>query len=103
MPRSAFRGTIYRRRRFDPEVIELCVRWYLTYKLSYRDLATMIAARVYVTHTSILRWVHRYVPEFEQRWTRHAPHSGRSWRMDETSVSVRGRSHFLYRAVDRYG
>src|SRR5271154_5015896 len=28
------RDPIYRRRRFQPETIELCVRWYLTYRLS---------------------------------------------------------------------
>lgn len=104
MPRAAARDAIYHRRRFDPEVIQLCVRWYLTYKLSYRDLAAMLAERdIHVTHTSIMRWVHRYVPEFEQRWNRHALRSGRSWRMDETSVSVGGRWRYLYRAVDRTG
>jgi transposase-like protein len=29
---------IYRRRRFDAEIIELCVRWYITYRLSYRAI-----------------------------------------------------------------
>jgi transposase-like protein len=37
------RDPIYRRRRFKPEIIELCVRWYLTYRLSYRDLVEMMA------------------------------------------------------------
>lgn len=71
MPRTAPRGAIYHRRRYDPEVIELCVRWYLTYRLSYRDLAAMMAERnVAVTHTTLMRWVHRFVPEFERRWGR---------------------------------
>ena len=39
MPRAASRDPIYRRRRYTAEVIELCVRWYVTYRLSYRDLA----------------------------------------------------------------
>jgi len=30
---------IYRGRIFKSETIELCVRWYITYRLSYRDLA----------------------------------------------------------------
>lgn len=104
MPRTAPRGAIYHRRRYDPEVIELCVRWYLTYRLSYRDLAAMMAERnVAVTHTTLMRWVHRFVPEFERRWGRFSRRPGPSWRMDETVVSVRGRSHYLYRAVDRNG
>ncbi|HEX5458561.1 MAG TPA: IS6 family transposase [Steroidobacteraceae bacterium] len=104
MPRAASRDPIYYRRRYPAEVIELCVRWYLTYRLSYRDLVAMMAERdVAVSHTTIMRWVQRYVPEFERRWARFSKATGSSWRMDETAVSVRGRRHYLYRAVDRDG
>ena len=43
MTKAIARDPIYRRRRFQPEIIELCVRWYLTYRLSYRDLVEMMA------------------------------------------------------------
>jgi hypothetical protein len=39
MTRPIVRDSMYRRRRFDGEIIELCVRWYITYRLSYRDLS----------------------------------------------------------------
>jgi transposase-like protein len=98
------RDPIYRRRRFQPEIIELCVRWYLTYRLSYRDQVEMLAERdIVVSHSTILRWVQRYVPEFEKRWARFARRVHSSWRMDETAVSVRGGAHYLYRAVDKHG
>lgn len=104
MTRAITRDPIYRRRRFQAEIIELCVRWYITYRLSYRDLAAMIAERgVRVSHTTILRWVSRYVPEFEKRWARFARPVNSSWRIDETSIAVHGRRHYLYRAVDKYG
>jgi transposase-like protein len=45
MTKPIVRDLIYRRRRFDAEVIELCVRWYITYRLSYRDLVAMMAER----------------------------------------------------------
>lgn len=101
---AAIHDPIYYRRRYKPEVIELCVRWYLTYCLSYRDLSAMMTERdVTVAHTTIMRWVHRYVPEFERRWARLAKPTNSSWRMDETAVSVGGRWNYLYRAVDRNG
>src|SRR5580692_1378900 len=104
MSKAIDRDPIYRRRRFEPEVIELCVRWCLTYRLSYRDLAEMMAERgIIVSHSTILRWVQRYIPEFEKRWARYARRVHSSWRMDETAVSVRGGAHYLYRAVDKYG
>jgi len=104
MSNAIARDPIYRRRRFQPEIIELCVRWYLTYRLSYRDLVEMMAERgVVVSHSTILRWVQHYVPEFERRWSRYARGVHSSWRMDETAVSVRGGTRYLYRAVDKYG
>lgn len=45
MTREIARDPIYRRRRFEAELIELCVRWYITYRLSYRDLVAMVAER----------------------------------------------------------
>ncbi len=98
------RDPIYRGRRFKTETIELCVRWYITYRLSYRDLAAMMAERgIVVTHTTIMRWVLRYVPEYERRWARYATPVNSSWRMDETAIRVRGKSAYLYRAVDKDG
>lgn len=104
MPRAASRDRIYYRRRYSAEVIERCVRWYVTYRLSYRDLSAMLAERdVVVSHTTIMRWVQHYVPVFEQRWARFSKPTNASWRMDETAVSIKGRSHYLYRAVDSSG
>jgi transposase-like protein len=104
MTKRIERDAIYRGRRFQTETIELCVRWYITYRLSYRDLAAMMAERgVVVSHATIMRWVLRYVPEYQKRWDRYARPVNSSWRMDETAVSVRGGLHYLYRAVDKQG
>jgi transposase-like protein len=104
MPRATARDPIYHRRHFSAETIETCVRWYITYRLSYRDLVAMMAERgIAVSHATILRWVQRYVPEYERRWARYSRPVDSSWRMDETAVPVRGGRYYLYRAVDRLG
>ena len=60
---------LFEGRHFDREVIILCVRWYLRFKLSLRDLRVeMMAERgLSLAHTTIMRWVRRYAPEFEKR------------------------------------
>jgi hypothetical protein len=49
MTQRRARDSIYRRRRFEGEFIELCVRWYFSYRLSYRDLviAHSLARRLF--------------------------------------------------------
>jgi transposase-like protein len=101
-PRSE--ADLFKGRHFDREVIVLCVRWYLSFKLSARDLVQMMGERgIALAHTTILRWVQRYVPEFEKRWSVYARPVGGSWRCDETYIKVKGRWTYLYRAVDKQG
>lgn len=66
----------------------------------------MLAERgVSVDHTTIYRWVRRYVPEMEKRlrWYWKRPSFSHGWRVDETWIKVKGAWTYLYRAVDKNG
>src|SRR6266699_6303549 len=91
-------------RHFEAEIILLCVRWYLRYSLSYRDLEEMMSERgLGIDHTTIYRWVQRYAPELEQRSRPHLKATNDSWRVDETYIKIKGTWTYLYRAVDSEG
>ena len=96
--------SLFKWRHFESEIILLCLRWYLRYPLSYRDLEEMLLERgVHVDHTTIYRWVQRYAPELERRCRPHLKATNDSWRVDETYVKVKGVWMYLYRAVDSEG
>src|ERR671918_1444246 len=99
-----FADHLFKRRHFDRLVIILCVRWYVRYKLSYRDLVEMMAERgLSMAHTTIMRWVVRFIPVFEQRWRKYSKPVGRSWRGDETSIKVKGEWGYLSARSTRLG
>ena len=92
--------------RFPIDVILVCIRWYVTYPLSYRHLEEMMEERgVSVDHSSINRWAIRFLPHIEKmaRKRKRKRPVGSSWRMDETYIKVKGVSKYLYRAVDKHG
>jgi transposase-like protein len=95
---------VFKGRHFDRSVILLCVRWYLAYSLSLRDLEEMMAERgISVDRATVGRWVVRYSPELLKRFNRCKRPVSRKWHIDETYIKVRGRWMYLYRAIDSHG
>jgi transposase-like protein len=97
-------GSVFKGRHFDRSVILLCVRWYLAYNLSLRDLEEMMAERgISVDHATVHRWTVHYAPLLLEQFNRlKRPVSGR-WHIDETYIKVRGQWRYLYRAIDSIG
>jgi putative transposase len=89
---------------FPTEVILTWVRWYVAYPLSTRQVAGLMLARgVTVDHATINRWVIQSSPQLEEAFHRRKRPVWVSWRMDETSIKVKGHWYALYRAVDKTG
>ena len=95
------RSALFRGRHFRDEVIVLCLRWYLRYPLSYRNLEEMMAERgLTLDHSTIARWVLRYAPVLNDRIRSEMRRPDGSWRCDETYVRVAGQWAYLYRAIE---
>jgi transposase, IS6 family len=98
------RPALFRGRHFEDQIIVLSVRWYLRYRLSFRDIEELMLERgLSIDHSTLWRWVQRYAPVLNQRLRRELRHPNGSWRVDETYVRLSGRWVYLYRAVDSTG
>ncbi|MDW3687964.1 IS6 family transposase [Cupriavidus sp. CV2] len=95
---------VLKRLHYPLEVMLTCVRWYVAYPLSLRHLEEMMAERgISVDHSTVHRWSLKLLPVLEKAFRRHKRAVGRSWRMDETYIKVKGEWKYLYRAVDKAG
>src|SRR5262247_2902909 len=89
---------------FLQDIILTGVRWYIAYPLSTRHVEELMRERgVHVDHSTVNRWVIKYSPQLEEAFHRRKRPVGRSWRMDETYIRVKGEWRYLYRAVDTSG
>jgi IS6 family transposase len=76
-------------RHFETEMILLCVRLYLRYAVSYRDVEELARERrLSVDQTTVFRWVQCYVPELDQRCRPHLWATNDSYRVDETYIKI---------------
>jgi len=95
---------VLKRLHYPLEVILRCVRWYVAYPLSLRHLEEMMAERgIAVDHSTVHRWALKLLPVLEKAFRRRKRPVGKSWRMDETYIRVKGDWKYLYRAVDKDG
>ncbi|MEM5406259.1 IS6 family transposase [Paraburkholderia unamae] len=95
---------VLKRLHYPLDVILTCVRWYVAYPLSLRHLEEMMAERgVSVDHSTVHRWAIKLLPVLEKAFRLRKRPVGKSWRMDETYIRVRGEWRYLYRAVDKDG
>ena len=97
-------ATAFKRLHYPTDVIAQCVRWYLAYSLSLRNLEEMMAERgIYVDHSTLHRWILRVTPIFNTIALRYKKPLQQFWHIDETYIKIKGQWYYLYRAIDRQG
>jgi hypothetical protein len=82
------RPALFRKRQFEPAVIVTCVRWYLRFSLSLRDVEELMAERnLSVDHTTVWRWVQVYAPEIRKRLQGQLKYKRTTWIADPRTRS----------------
>ncbi|AAN52999.1 IS6-like element ISSod8 family transposase [Shewanella oneidensis] len=90
-------------RHFPSDIIMQALRYYLAYKLSYREIEEMFAERnIHFDHSTLNRWVIKYAPLLEAIFRKKKRPISGSWRMDETYIKMKGQWAYYYRAVDKF-
>lgn len=86
----------FKRLHYPIDVIAQCVRWYLAYAFSLRNLEEMMAERgVIVDHSTLHRWIIRLVPLLDKTFRLHKRTVGRRWCMDETYIKIKRRIRLI--------
>jgi transposase-like protein len=95
---------VIKRLHYPMSVMLTCVRWYVAYPLSLRQIEEMMQERgVFVDHVTVHRRAIKVLPVLAAVFRRRKKPVDRSWRMDETYIKVAGEWKYLYRAVDKFG
>jgi putative transposase len=101
---TPLRHSRYARHRFPPEVISYAVWLYFRFPLSLRMVEEMLAARgILVSHETVRQWALKFRQSFANQIRRRLPASGDKWHLDEVAISIAGKKHWLWRAVDQHG
>ncbi len=94
----------YARHRFPAEVISYAIWLYFRFPLSLRMVEEMLAARgIEVSHETVRQWALKFGQSFASKIRRRLPAPGDRWHLDEVVISIAGRKHWLWRAVDQHG
>jgi|SRR3954447_14503625 putative transposase len=94
----------YRGFRFPAEVINQAVWLYHWFSLSLREVELILAARgIIVSYETIREWSLRFGRTYAKTLKRRRPQPGDKWFLDEVFIRIRGRLHYLWRAVDQHG
>ena len=94
----------YSRHRFPSHIIQHAVWLYARFTLSYRDVEDLFAARgLDISYETARRWFLKFGPSIARNLRSTRPTPNDTWHLDEMVIVIRGKRHFLWRAVDSEG
>jgi putative transposase len=94
----------YKRHRFPPQIIAHAVWLYFRFPLSLRLVEELLLERgIAVSYETIRRWGKKFGPDYARRLRRKQSSGNDVWHLDEVVITIAGRKHWLWRAVDQDG
>lgn len=97
-------SNVYRGFRYPAEIISHVVWLYFRFSLSFRDIEELMASRgVFLTYETIRQWTLKFGQQFANELRRRLPKRGDKWHLDEVVLTIKGKHHYLWRAVDQHG
>lgn len=97
-------ASLYRGHRYPAEIIAHAVWLYFRFALSLRDVEELMAERgVTVTYETIREWCGKFGPAYALQLRRRRPRPSDKWHLDEVQLKIKGKRHWLWRAVDKHG
>ncbi len=101
---SSNRSPSYKGYRFPADIISYAVWLYFRFSLSYRDVEELLAERgIIVTYETIRQWCQKFGQCYANQLRRRRARTGDKWHLDEVFLSINGKLHYLWRAVDQNG
>ena len=94
----------YKGFRFPVEIISHCVWLYYRFPLSFREVQEMMLERgIVVSHETIRQWCAKFGQTYAGALRRRRARPGDKWHLDEVYITINGKTHYLWRAVDQHG
>ena len=98
------KSDLYKGFRYPAEIISHVVWLYFRFSLSFRDVEELMASRgIFVTYETIRQWTLKFGQTYANALRRRQPKRGDKWHLDEVVLTIQGRHHYLWRAVDQQG
>jgi putative transposase len=95
---------LYKGFRYPVEIISHGVWLYHRFPLSFREVEEMMLERgVVVTYETIRQWCRKFGQAFANGLRRRRARPGDTWHLDEVFITIHGKTHYLWRAVDQDG